>query len=206
MIIAIEGCDGSGKTSVIQGLKDSRIGGWFKYRVFPYLKEEKRTIFNEFLKAFNDPEGEKLRNLLFLQDFLHFDRTRKTDQGYICDRSLLSTLIYTESDRNRKETIDFILKFGIKFPDLIFILDCDPKISMARILQRHQDRPIFRSKIPHEEIVKRYHDPLDFCFFSYLEDMIREDRMIILDKDLSIPDIVDLIVEKILEVGQDFYY
>ncbi|MCG2882932.1 MAG: dTMP kinase [Candidatus Nanopusillus sp.] len=141
--IAIEGIDGSGKTTIANLLYNELSKKYNKIILMkePYDKDLSKKIKEIILK-----EHEKnldfgyLLALLFTADrsIKNIDLKKYLNDGYIIisDRSIYSSfsyqILYEGIDI---EWLKCISKYIIK-PDITFVLDIDPKIAMERINSR----------------------------------------------------------------------
>ena len=143
MFIAIEGCEGAGKTSVISAIKDKLEQ---QGRQFVITREPGGT-----------PDAENIRSILVQANQLsgvaqtlmfaaartdHVDKVIRPalDEGMIVvtDRYLLSTIAYQGAASGVSQ--DFILDLHLKTskiaPDLTIVLDVHPETGLARSLKR----------------------------------------------------------------------
>ncbi len=141
LLISVEGIDGTGKTTQVQLLKD-----WFERqgRSAVILKEPTQGIYGKEIAdlaaagKLKDPEKE-LR--LFMQDRAEDVRKNikpalEAGKAVIMDRYYQSNMAYQGA---RGLDVRQIKEQNEKFspvPDLIIILDIDPKKSMARVKTR----------------------------------------------------------------------
>ncbi|MFP3256326.1 MAG: dTMP kinase [Candidatus Nanopusillus acidilobi] len=141
--IAIEGIDGSGKTTIANLLYNELSKKYNKIILMkePYDKDLSKKIKEIILK-----EHEKnldygyLLALLFTADrsIKNIDLKKYLNEGYIIisDRSIYSSfsyqILYEGIDI---EWLKCISKYIIR-PDITFVLDIDPKIAMERINSR----------------------------------------------------------------------
>ncbi len=149
VIIAIEGIDGAGKTTISKFLyneyknvvkikllkepnKNNKIGRILK----EYLKERKFGIFLALLYA-----ADRTYTYEFLKD--NYD-------VILSDRSVVSSLAY-QSIYLPESWIIEINKF-VKFPDYVIYLDVDPVISIRRV----KDHELFENVDYLKKVRKKY--------------------------------------------------
>jgi dTMP kinase len=145
LFITIEGCEGTGKSTLISSL-------------YAYLTEEKKRFVVKSFEPGATHFGKEIRNILlhredlilsprselflFLADRAHhvdvlIKPALDEDLIVICDRFIDSSIAYQGyargvMDLDRLEEICLFATDGL-IPDLTFYLDLDPKISMSRI-------------------------------------------------------------------------
>lgn len=143
MLIAIEGIDGAGKTKIANYLKDELEKLGFKVIV---LKEPTNSVYGQRIK-------QSLDNRLGVEEELELfvlDRKYNVEKNIlpalknnyivIMDRYYYSTIAYQGA---RGVDIDKIKKMNEKIapkPDLVLILDVNPRVGIERI-KRRGDKP-----------------------------------------------------------------
>ncbi|MDR0911534.1 MAG: dTMP kinase [Methanobrevibacter sp.] len=135
MYIIIEGIDGAGKSTQIPYLKEwlEEFGLSVELVVEPTDSNVGRLI-RKMLKNpdANSENMQKTLGLLFAADRLLLkEQIEKKDNGkkvIISDRSFYSSLVY----QNPFEWIKTINKY-VKKPDIVILMDIDPKTSLSRI-------------------------------------------------------------------------
>lgn len=145
MVIAFEGVDGSGKTTISK-LLFSELENIFKGDVF-WFSEPSPTDLGKSLKNILTSKDIELntfeQSLLFTSDrsylirnyILPYNRDKKI---VIMDRTFVSTYSYqimNIEDNTLKNIITSLTEYSIKdfYIDILFYLDCDPEISLSRI-------------------------------------------------------------------------
>ena len=131
MYIVFEGIDGAGKSTQIEMLKDWLEANGFRVETLVEPTDsEIGKLIREMLQR-PDAETDKLQKtlgLLFAADrMLIMDRLEDESKIIISDRSFISSLAYQEP----AEWIEELNKYAKK-PDLLLLLDLDPKTSVAR--------------------------------------------------------------------------
>ena len=145
--IVLDGIDGSGKGTIIKEAK--------RFLLEKGIKEEQILITAEPTRGFY---GKKVRELLKTnvnpdvnaQQFLdlyvadrkeHLEKelqpSLKNNKIILCDRYKYSTFVYQSLQGISIEKIKELHK-GMLVPDLVFILDVSPEISLKRISKRQQ--------------------------------------------------------------------
>ena len=141
--IVIEGCDFTGKSSVIEALGNSlelrgikfkltkALGGTeYGKKCRKFLMENKETLSNEvqadlMLDAIQEMNAHKL---VFQQKDAVF---------VVCDRYYHSTLVYQGMCQNALEMVERRLsQANLIEPDLTFILDCETSVILQRMKVR----------------------------------------------------------------------
>lgn len=132
VIIAIEGIDGAGKTTLIKKIKKS--GEVFDL----YSRTHKGVLLDFFLSREIVQKNIKIQipiyNILSYKNYALFKLRNKNSNVIIMDRCFLSNLCYFFPESLfDKELLKKILFFEIKlFPQKIFILDVDPNTGQKR--------------------------------------------------------------------------
>ncbi len=146
MFVALEGIDGTGKTTLISMLKKELEGRG--YRVFATREPTERFHVSEDMVKSRDAESGLSLFFRFTEDrFVHQNEISEhleNDEIVLCDRYILSSMAYQGvllekyfGDRNR--TIEWMrtVSDAIRVrPDITFYIDVDPEISMKRISYR----------------------------------------------------------------------
>ena len=131
MYIVFEGIDGAGKSTQIEMLKEWLEANGFRVETLVEPTDsEIGKLIREMLQH-PDAETDKLQKtlgLLFAADrMLIMDKLEDESKIIISDRSFISSLAYQEP----VEWIEELNKYAKK-PDLLLLLDLDPKTSVAR--------------------------------------------------------------------------
>jgi dTMP kinase len=146
LLITFEGIDGSGKSClsklVFERLTSLNISGIHtfeptdtflgnKIREIVLFSEEKVTLYQQILLFVADRISH--------QSWMHHQL--ETKQFIICDRFIHSTLAYQGIDENVCQTIYTIHDLCLKdySPDVVFLIDIDPIISLGRIQENKKD-------------------------------------------------------------------
>lgn len=148
MLIAIEGIDGTGKTtlanalalalcSAVDATTKTSIGAMAKISVVAEPYDER---FKELIGQVADdqclPNAAKQLALLYAADRLSKPLVG-TNEIVITDRSIISSLAY-QWDRTAGITLGWLLRINrhVQAPDLIVYLNLDPAIAYGRIVAR----------------------------------------------------------------------
>lgn len=176
MLIAIEGIDGSGKSTIANYLKEELEKEGFRVVVF---KEPTNSVHGQKIRqSFNNRLDAHKELELFLLDRKH-DVERNIlpalKKGYIIvmDRYYYSTIAYQGA---RGIDIDKIKKMNEKIapkPDLVIILDVKPEIGIRRIKERG-DKPNKFEDLEYLEKVRKI----------FLE--LKDDNIVIVDANKNI--------------------
>ncbi len=198
MFITFEGGEGTGKTTLIQLVKNALI----KNHEVITTREPGGSMITEAIRDIIlnpiyqgvTPITEAL--LLAASRAQHLDEVilpaLKAHQIVLCDRFIDSSLAYQAFARNLG--FDFVLAindYATKhMPDLTFYIDLDPKVGMTRIQNRDKYDRLDRETDQFHENVRK----------GYLEVVRRyKNRIIMIDGNQSIDAIVSEIVQKINE-------
>jgi dTMP kinase len=129
MLIVIEGGDGCGKGTQIELLKKELDCVVFKY---PTSKTPELNEFLEKKKEFDQREV----FYLFLKDIKNeqeeIRRAIASGKTVILDRYVLSTIAYEKDGISFDEAKDIVLGVDFIKPDLVILMDIDPKVSQER--------------------------------------------------------------------------
>jgi dTMP kinase len=144
MFIAIEGIDGSGKSTVISRLRDRLVDRGFRVHVTsePSQSPIGRLIRNWLLKQNADVAHPSVFALLFVADRVqHYYGEVKPmlDRGYlvISERYMESTLAYQGAMGLPMDWLIELHRF-VPRPDLTIILDVPVNVAMSRLSSRRR--------------------------------------------------------------------
>lgn len=145
ILIAFEGVDGAGKTTQVQLLanalseageevvvsKEPTDGIWGqKIRLSASMG---RLPLDEELEAFVEDRKEHIKNLI--------EPNLKEGKIVILDRYFYSTVSYQGSRGADFHKVEAQMKSFAPIPDMVFLLDIDPKISLKRISEQRNEIP-----------------------------------------------------------------
>ena len=176
MLIAIEGIDGSGKSTIANYLKEELEKEGFRVVVY---KEPTNSVHGQKIRqSFNNRLDAHKELELFLLDRKHDVEKNilpALKKGYIIvmDRYYYSTIAYQGA---RGIDIDKIKKMNEKIapkPDLVIILDVKPEIGIRRIKERG-DKPNKFEDLEYLEKVRKI----------FLE--LKDDNIVIVDANKNI--------------------
>lgn len=190
MLIAIEGIDGSGKSTIANYLKEELEKEGFRVVVY---KEPTNSVHGQKIRqSFNNRLDAHKELELFLLDRKHDVEKNilpALKKGYIIvmDRYYYSTIAYQGA---RGIDIDKIKKMNEKIapkPDLVIILDVKPEIGIRRIKERG-DKPNKFEDLEYLEKVRKI----------FLE--LKDDNIVIVDANKNI----EFVKNEVLRVIKKF--
>jgi len=136
MFIAIEGIDGSGKTTQSKLLARSlKKQGHDVLRTREPTQDNIGVLIRGILKSHAEIDPKALTYLFLADRIEHAKEIQQAiEEGkvVICDRYMLSTLAYQSAQGLDLNWLKDLHKDILK-PDLTFLLDVDPRISMERL-------------------------------------------------------------------------
>lgn len=133
IILAVEGIDGAGKTTLI-----NEISKFFCGHVIFYKRTEKCKLIDKFVSSKFMQNHYILQAPIYLLlsyiNFLHFKARDTGEQVIIMDRCFLSSICYFfPKALSNCKLLKKILWFEIKmYPKTIFILDVEPTVGQYR--------------------------------------------------------------------------
>ena len=135
-LIVIEGCDGAGKTTLFNQLKEVFPG--YEYLTFPDRTTEKGKQLDEILQGKQSLSKEE-KHRLFTDNRWELQDTIKEflydGISVICDRYSHSGVAYSMAGGLSKEWC-LEQEKGLLKPDVVIFLDVDPKTCKGRIKNR----------------------------------------------------------------------
>ena len=133
--VVIEGCDGTGKTTQAKRLAASGLLGKCETMVFPDRTTPIGNLINQYLKnELNFPP--QAIHLLYTANrwelASHIEELLNSGTSIVCDRYWFSGTAYSVA--NGGLSIDWCRapENGIPVPDLVLLIDIDPKILLER--------------------------------------------------------------------------
>jgi len=190
LLVAVEGIDGSGKTSVVREL-EKRLKE-LKIRV-ETVREPSDGPIGEFIRKYLNREfgsewDKKVEALLFAADRAWYFSEVGLPEGdvVLMDRSLYSSLAYQAETKEDEAWISEINKFVPK-PHLSFFLDVRPEICISRIM-RSGRRKTSKESLP--ELKRTYERYLD---------LVRRGYLIRVDAERGLEEVVEEILREILK-------
>ena len=149
IFITIEGPEGSGKTTVAKNVVEKLISEGYKvlYTREPGgvgIAEKIRDIILDVNNTNLDPRSEALLYAASRRQHLVEKVIPALENGYvvICDRFVDSSLAYQGYARNIgiDEIYDInVFAINNRWPDITILLDIDPEVGLARIMQNRQN-------------------------------------------------------------------
>jgi dTMP kinase len=162
--IVLEGCDATGKSSIIERLKQDLNPNQTLFIKDPGFTEIGGKIREILLDINNEnlsPVSELMLYLASRAQLVHevIEPNILLGKTIISDRFTLSTLVYQHSV-SRYGNLHEIVNFGLNNiqPDLNILLDVEPEIIMQRLSKRQLDRIESKGVNFYKEVRKRYID------------------------------------------------
>lgn len=159
--IAIEGFDGSGKTTLAKNIA--------KILNFDYVEKPLSYImgkenYSKVAKNINTTQDETIKALFYsCGNFYLVNNFEKV----VSDRHILSSFFYNYSNKS-KEIYDFLNK-NLRKPDLTILLYCKNEIRKKRIIKRNpEDKDIMRVELFDDEDFKKMEDFLKINNYNYV--------------------------------------
>lgn len=134
LFIVLEGCDGTGKTTQGKRIAESGVLGACKTMAFPDRATPIGQLIDQYLKKQTDfpPEAISLlytANRWELKTWMN--ATLDSGTSIVCDRYYFSGAAYSAANGLNLEWC-VAPEEGIPVPDLVILIDVDPKILMSR--------------------------------------------------------------------------
>ena len=193
--IALEGLDGSGKSNVIEYLKDFHSyshSGQFIFDRSPVDPSGRirKLLSNEFNMSHDELQNELLN--AFMLDHLEHSRqideilTKNPDSFVISDRYIASTCAYQSVYFGFEYISNLIIKSEIALPGLTIFLAASPKICIERINHRGEKKEIYEKENTLQKVFENYAEFFDdYRFCQLITDIQNTDSMMTYDTDSS---------------------
>ncbi len=191
-IIAIEGIDGSGKTTLVKRLKDSLEGRGVTVKSLR-MKGHTSDIAGFFTERRMNYENQymKLSALMFDLMVRNKELEESLDCDYVIfDRYTDSLSAYFDSLNVFIPWVDEIKKY-IYEPNLVILLDCSVDIALERLKRREENLKELENRDYLTQVKERY---LQHVGAEYL----------VINANLSTDDIFDLVIKRINDLGKGY--
>ncbi len=206
LFIAIEGLDGSGKTSVARQLANvldySHKGGLVKLTFEPHDPSCAGLFIRQVLMKKIRDFSPRILPLTFAANRLdHCDREINPwlDEGknriVICDRYYLSSLVYQSSDDFPYGAV-LSLNEKARKPDVIFFINVSDKVCYERMKIRNQPKELFERNLSDSR--RKYLEAI-----SFLKEH-NNDTIIEIDGSGRIVEVVSAIIQKIYAIAPEW--
>jgi len=183
VLIALEGIDGAGKTTMVSRLKEHFTRLHYKVSTF---KEPTNGKFGQKIRKLSDGGREDTTPIGEMELFL-FDRKENCEKNVkpaldrnelvIMDRYYYSSIAYQGS---RGLDLRLIQKENEKIaikPDIVIILDCAVNIGLARIEFIRGDIPNHFEKEEHLEKARTIFNQMQAPYIQIIDSSLTEDRV-----------------------------
>jgi len=180
--IALEGIDGSGKTTVCQQLCKKNDAEMYKAPPFP---------FSDFRDLVDKCVNTKSRFYFYLSSVIHASSEiveLLKHKNVVCDRYILSTLCYHRAADSFFKSFDEI-NIDILQPDFTFYLDADYDVRMKRIAYRENVENV--DAVNNDLHDKKFQEKVELEFSRYKK------LIWINTNSISPEDVADKILKKI---------
>lgn len=147
--IALEGIDGSGKTTQLERLSHSLLLSGVSHTVFRYTDKHSQitsALIERWRSHCGNGERELSRAERLVQEVLYsvnarhnWRRVDRTAKLIVADRSILTAFVSHKELFSRPVFSWYfvrILEAGIRLPDAVILLDTDPRIASERLARR----------------------------------------------------------------------
>lgn len=158
-IISLEGISGSGKSSQV-----SFIYTLFKPDISIVPELNQFSPLKEVILEWRERQALEGKVFFSEQDIFRLAKARAQTQEriisklktskIIMDRSVYTSLVYEQGSMEMKEIEKINRKEGVIFPDICFVLDCEPDTALSRINQRRNLSATYKSASIHETIAE----------------------------------------------------
>ena len=188
-LIAIDGIDGSGKSSLIRELIKNSNGKLLAYETF-----EHRPMITEFLSVANECNrniyelfSERTINIAWMMDLFSntYNKIEKLlDEGFnvVLDRYILSAKVYSIATTNSNISDLFAIYELLPKPDICLYIMVDTECALKRIDDRGEEKVYYENEEYLNQISKAYKD-----YISKEKYMIE-----VLDGNLSIEEVTEI--------------
>ncbi len=192
LLIAVEGIDGAGKTTQVQLLADALRADGF------VVVTSKEPTEGEWGQRIRETAANGRLDLDRELELFIRDRTEHADTKIrpalaeakivILDRYYYSTIAYQGSRGADFKEIQRLMESRFPHPDIVFLLDVDPVVSLKRIRELRGERP---NEFERVDSLAKARD-----VFNLLD----EPRVVRIDGSLTIPDVHNTIVRRTREL------
>lgn len=190
-IIAVEGIDGSGKTTLVKRLKDSLEERGFTVKALK-MKGHTADIAGFFTEKRMNYENQYMKLSALMFDLMV--RNRELEESLDCDYVIFDR--YTDSLSAYFDSLSVFIpwvdeiKKCIYEPYLVILLDCSVDIALERLNRREESLKELENRDYLTQVKERY---LQHAGAGYL----------VINADLSTDDIFDLVIKRINDLGKD---
>ena len=186
LFIAIEGIDGTGKSTLakrlVPKLELATHGMLRPIRTHePSSPQMERTI-RDYFKRDGGPPPPEVMSILFTADrLLHLEEKVKpalaAGSTVITDRHKLSTLVYQEVNGCDPKVLKALCDVPSPNPDITIILDIDPKVALQRMVERNPNLDAYEKNTERQVTMRRLYKQYSSKFgLSVIVDADRDEN------------------------------
>lgn len=196
MIIQLEGCEASGKSTLLN-------------RLIPYFKQKGLSVKSEHYPSDKTPFGKLARNFLSCNEIVGVDSgflitlaaiadqhihnltseqyQNNSDNAYICSRGVISTLVYSDLHNLQADSFtgkvmlvldDYVIK-----PDVVIYLDPPVDVVLSRLARRNSSQKSIYDQANLVKTIKAKYDSVLDCMQHQIDVLRIQDEELLANLD-----------------------